>query len=108
MTRRWFFVLAAAVSLWGAGCGEDDKAAKKSAGEAGMDTSGVDRVIEQAHLALERVINGTSEEYNRLFSQRYDVSLGNRSARSSKAAEVVETVATPQPATGTVRSSRST
>jgi len=42
-----------------------------------MDTSGVDRAIEQAHAALEKIVNGNSEEYNRLFSERDDVSLGN-------------------------------
>ncbi len=69
MTRRWFCVLAAAVSLWGTGRG-DDEGAKKLAGEATMDTSGVNRVIEQAHVALEKIVNGNSEEYKRLFSER--------------------------------------
>jgi ketosteroid isomerase-like protein len=79
MTRRWFCVLAAAVSLWGAGCGDDDKAAKKSSGEAEMNTSseGLDRVIEEAHAALRTIVNGNSEGYNLLFSERDDVSLGN-------------------------------
>ena len=59
-----------------------------------MDTSGVDRVIEQAHVALERIINGTSEEYNRLFSERDDISLGNPFGPFVKGRQkVVETVA---------------
>jgi ketosteroid isomerase-like protein len=62
--------------------------------EAAMDTSGVDRVIEQAHVALEKIVNGDSEEYNRLFSERDDVSLGNPFGPFVKGRQkVVETVA---------------
>ena len=59
-----------------------------------MDTSGVDRVIEQAHVALEKIVNGDSEEYTRLFSERDDISLGNPFGPFVKGRQkVVETVA---------------
>jgi ketosteroid isomerase-like protein len=86
MTRRWLCMLVTGALLWGAGCGDDK--------EASLDTSGVDRVIEHAHLALEKIVNGNSEEYNRLFSERDDVSLGNPFGPFVKGRrKVVETVA---------------
>ena len=86
MTGPWLCMMAACALLWGAGCGEDK--------EAAMDTSGVDRVIEQAHLALEKIVNGDSEEYTRLFSERDDISLGNPFGPFVKGRQkVVETVA---------------
>ena len=86
MTRRWLCMLVTGALLWGAGCGDDK--------EASLDTSGVDRVIEHAHLALETIIKGSSEEYNRLFSERDDISLGNPFGPFVKGRQkVVETVA---------------
>ena len=59
-----------------------------------MDTSGVDRVIEHAHLALGTIIKGSSEEYIRLFSERDDISLGNPFGPFAKGRQkVVETLA---------------
>jgi ketosteroid isomerase-like protein len=79
MTKRWFYVLAAAASLWGVGCGDDGEGATKSAGEAEMSKSSeeLDRAIDQSHTALEKIVNGSSEGYELLFSERDDVSLGN-------------------------------
>jgi ketosteroid isomerase-like protein len=79
MRSRWFCMLAAAVLLGSPGCGDNNEGAKKSTGEAEMNKSsdGLDRAIEQSHVALSKIVNGSSEGYNMLFSQREDVTLGN-------------------------------
>jgi ketosteroid isomerase-like protein len=42
-----------------------------------MSSDGLDRAIELSHVALSQIVNGNSEGYSRLLSQREDVTLGN-------------------------------